>query len=62
MKRYFNASDVARLLKVNRATIMRWIKKGIIKGEQKSTGRKEWYITITEFEEFVKKNHESSDI
>lgn len=41
MRLLLNASDLARLLKVNRATIIRKIKLGEIPGAQQEAGRKE---------------------
>lgn len=46
MKVFLSASGVARLLKVDRATITRWIKDGEIEAQQESTGRQEWQIPI----------------
>lgn len=62
MKRYLNASDVARILKVDRATIIRWIKSNLIKGEQKPSGRREWVISISDFEQFIKTKDESRNV
>jgi hypothetical protein len=55
MKRLLNASDVARLLKVDRATIIRKIKRGEIQGEQQAEGRKEWLVPLSVYEELLKK-------
>ena len=46
MKAFLSASDVARLLKVDRATITRWIKDGSVEAQQKRTGRQEWQIPM----------------
>jgi excisionase family DNA binding protein len=54
MKPYFNASEVARLLDVNRATVSRWIKRGVIKGAQRPSGARPWRIPLTVYEQLVK--------
>jgi predicted site-specific integrase-resolvase len=54
MKAYLNASEVARLLKVNRATIARWAKKGIFKGAIQVEGTHQWRIPLSSYEEVVK--------
>jgi predicted site-specific integrase-resolvase len=54
MKAYLNASEIARLLKVNRATITRWAKKGIFKGAIQVKGTHQWRIPLSSYEEVVK--------
>jgi excisionase family DNA binding protein len=54
MKRYLNASDFAKLLKVDRATVMRWAHKGKFKGAIQMGKSHQWRIPITAFEELVK--------
>ena len=54
MKAYLNASEIARLLKVNRATINRWAKKGIFKGAIQVEGTHQWRIPLSSYEEVVK--------
>lgn len=55
MRLLLNASDLARLLKVNRATIIRKIKLGEIPGAQQEAGRKEWLIPLSAYGELIKK-------
>ena len=55
MKSYFNASEVAKLLNVDRATISRWAKDGKIKGAIRIEKSHEWRIPISSYEELVKK-------
>jgi excisionase family DNA binding protein len=57
MKAFLNASEVAKLLGVDRATISRWIKKGIVKGER-PRGSRWWRISFAAYEELAKRNHE----
>jgi predicted site-specific integrase-resolvase len=61
MKAYLNASEIAKLLKVNRATITRWAKKGIFKGAIQVEGTYQWRIPLSSYEEVVKQksNYES---
>ena len=54
MKAYLSASEIARLLKVNRATITRWAKKGIFKGAIQVEGTHQWRIPLSSYEEVVK--------
>jgi excisionase family DNA binding protein len=55
MKSYLNASEVAKLLNVDRATISRWAKDGKIKGAIRIDKSHEWRIPISSYEELVKK-------
>lgn len=53
MKSNLSAAELARILKKDRATITRWIEKGIIKGAVKPVGRKEWIIPKDAYEELI---------
>jgi predicted site-specific integrase-resolvase len=61
MKGYLNASEVAKLLKVDRATITRWARKGLFKGAIQVEGTHQWRIPLSSYEEVVKQKtkHES---
>jgi excisionase family DNA binding protein len=54
MKSYLNASEIAKLLKVNRATITRWAKKGVFRGAIQVKGTHQWRIPLSAYEEVVK--------
>jgi excisionase family DNA binding protein len=54
MKQVLNASEMARLLKVDRATVTRWIKQGKFRGVQRPPGAQNWCIPIAAYEEFIK--------
>lgn len=54
MKSFLNASEVARLVGVDRATIARWIKKGIIKSAVRPPGSQKWMIPMAECEALMK--------
>jgi excisionase family DNA binding protein len=54
MKAFFSASQVARLLGVDRATVTRWIQQGKINGVQRLTGKKKWLIPLASYEELAK--------
>jgi excisionase family DNA binding protein len=54
MKRYLNASEIAKLLKVDRATVMRWAHQGKFKGAMQVGKSLQWRIPISAFEEIVK--------
>lgn len=54
MKAYLNASEVARLVGVDRATVTRWVKKGVIKGVVRPTQTQNWRIPFSSTEELLK--------
>lgn len=54
MKAYLNASEVARLVGVDRATVTRWVKKGVIKGVIRPTNTQNWRIPLSSTEELLK--------
>lgn len=56
MKSFLSAAETAKLLDVDRATITRWIRKGVIKGAQRPAGTKRWRVPITVYEELIRKN------
>ena len=58
MKAFLNAAEVAKLLKVDSATVSRWIKKGVIKGVIRPKNTQNWRIPLASYEELIKK-HES---
>ena len=53
-----NASEVAKLLNVDRATVSRWIKKGVLKGVFRPDDQQQWRIPLSSYEDLVK-NRES---
>jgi len=55
MKKYLNASEIARLLKVDRATVTRWAQKGKFKGAVRIGKSHQWRIPLSSFEDLVKK-------
>ena len=54
MKAFLNASEVARLLNVDRATVTRWVKKGVIKGAVRPEQTQNWRIPFSSAEELLK--------
>ncbi len=55
MKAFLNAAEVAKLLKVNRATVTRWAQKGLLKGAIRIQGGHQWRIPLSTYEDVVKK-------
>jgi predicted site-specific integrase-resolvase len=55
MKVFLNASEIAKLLKVNRATVTRWAQKGLLKGAIRVDDKHQWRIPLSAYEEIVKK-------
>jgi excisionase family DNA binding protein len=54
MKAYLNASEVAKLLKVNRATVSRWAQQGKFRGAIRIGMSHQWRIPISAYEELMK--------
>jgi len=55
MKLYLNASEVAKLLKVDRATVTRWAQHGKLKDAIRIGKSHQWRIPISALEDLVKK-------
>src|SRR5713101_2046921 len=53
MKAYLNASEVAKLLRVDRATVSRWAKRGVIKGAIRPDNTRQWRIPLDAYEKIV---------
>ena len=54
MKAYLNASEVAKLLRVDRATVSRWLKRGVIKGAIRPDNTRQWRIPLDAYDKLVK--------
>jgi excisionase family DNA binding protein len=54
MKSYLNASEVAKLLKVDRATVTRWAQQGKLRGATRIGKSHQWRIPMSAFEELIK--------
>lgn len=54
MKVYLNASEAARILNVDRATVTRWIKKGLIRGVVRPENTQQWRIPMASCEALLK--------
>jgi len=63
MKTFLNASEVAKILRVDRATVSRWLKNGKIKGAIRPDNAHQWRIPMSAVEDLMKgssTNNESS--
>jgi excisionase family DNA binding protein len=49
-----NASEVARLLKVDRVTVTRWVQQGKLKGAIRIGKSNQWRIPFSTYEELIK--------
>lgn len=58
MKAYLNASEVSKLLKVNRATVTRWLQKGMFKGAISPQTGFQWRIPLESLEKFIREERE----
>jgi len=54
IKAYLNAAKVAKLLSVDRATVTRWIKRGVIKDAIRPGGTQNWRILLSSYQELSK--------
>lgn len=54
MKAFLNAAEVAKLLKVDRATVTRWAQKGLLKGAFRVEGKYQWRIPLSAYEDLVR--------
>jgi excisionase family DNA binding protein len=54
MKQFLTAAEVARLLKVDRATVTRWIQKGQMRDVYRSAQSHEWRIPLSSYAELLK--------
>jgi excisionase family DNA binding protein len=57
MKAYLNASEVAKLLNVDRATVSRWLKRGLIPNAVRVMDKQQWRIPLSSYEELVRQQH-----
>jgi predicted site-specific integrase-resolvase len=56
MKAYLNASEVAKIVKVDRATVTRWAQKGKFKGAIRIDKSHQWRIPLASVESLLKQN------
>jgi excisionase family DNA binding protein len=55
MKAYLNASEIAKLLRVDRATVSRWLKKGLFRGALKPGDGTQWRVPLDAYEGLMKR-------
>ena len=60
MKAYLNASEVAKLLKVDRATVTRWAQRGQLKGALRLEGKQQWRIPLSTYEQLVRQQNDQT--
>jgi excisionase family DNA binding protein len=53
MKAYLNASEIAKLLRVDRATVSRWAKSGVIKGAIRPDNTRQWRIPLEAYSKLI---------
>jgi excisionase family DNA binding protein len=56
MKSFLSASEVAKLLSVDRATVTRWIKKGLVENVYRPAGSQRFKIPLASYEKLLKKH------
>ena len=55
MKAYLNASEVARLLGIDRATVSRWVHRGVLPGAVRPGKAYQWRIPLDAYDKLVKR-------
>ncbi len=55
MKAYLNASELARLLRVDRTTVSRWVKRGLIQGAIRPDTSQQWRIPVGAYQRLLKR-------
>ena len=58
MKQFLNASEVAKLLNVDRATVTRWIQRGWVGGAVQAPQSREWRIPLSAYARLAANQHE----
>lgn len=53
MMAYLNASEVAKLLRVDRSTVSRWLKKGHIHGAIRADRAGQWRIPLESYDKLI---------
>jgi excisionase family DNA binding protein len=61
MKSYLSAAEVAKLLNVDRATVGRWLKKGLIDGAVSPSEGHKWRIPLASYEKLVREQKPNED-
>jgi excisionase family DNA binding protein len=54
MKAYLNASELAKLLGVDRTTVSRWVQRGVIKGAVRAANNQQWRIPLEAYTKLLK--------
>jgi excisionase family DNA binding protein len=62
MRAFLNASEVAKLLGTDRATVIRWINRGLVKGAYRPPGKQNWRIPLATYVEIRQQRHESHQL
>jgi excisionase family DNA binding protein len=55
MKQFLTISEAAKLLKVNRSTVLRWLHKGLLEATR-LPGTRTWRIPLSSYEAFIKQH------
>lgn len=58
MKAHLSASEVAKVLKTHRSTVVRWIGKGLVPGASRPKGSREWRVPMEAVQTLLEQ-HES---
>jgi excisionase family DNA binding protein len=62
MKSFLTIAEVAKLLKVNRSTVLRWTRRGLIRATR-LPGTRTWRVPLSSYETFIKQHsYESREL
>jgi excisionase family DNA binding protein len=53
MKQFLTAAEVAKLLNVDRATVIRWIRRDMVKHAHRPPGSRQWRIPLASYVELL---------
>ncbi len=58
MKAFLNAAEVAKVLKTDRATVIRWIDSGRIATARRPRGQRQWQIPMETVQALLKEHED----
>jgi predicted site-specific integrase-resolvase len=53
MRAYLNAADIARMRRVHKSTVIRWIKRGLFENVERPTGTLAWRVPLQSYQKFI---------
>jgi predicted site-specific integrase-resolvase len=53
MKAYLNAADIAKMQRVHKSTVTRWIKRGLLERVERPQGTLAWRVPLESYQKFI---------